>query len=57
MDELMDKINGEKPQVRWVKEKMIQKYGDKIVFGKLRTVGENILNASRYGSRSNNDEE
>lgn len=48
------------------KGEMIEKYGDKIVFSKLQThktvvcfrdVGENILKASWYASRSNNDEE
>lgn len=64
MDELMDQISGEKPEMKWAKTKMVEKYGERIIFSKIRThktvvcfrdVGEKILNDAWYESRSNNN--
>lgn len=55
MDELLDQITGEKPQTKWIKAKLQEKYGDKVIFSEVRKhktvvsfrdIGGDILNAA-----------
>ncbi|KAJ8885062.1 hypothetical protein PR048_011258 [Dryococelus australis] len=64
MDELVDQISGAKPGMKWVMVKMLEKYGERIVFSKIhkykmvvcfRDVGEKILDSAWYASRINNN--
>ncbi|KAJ8866255.1 hypothetical protein PR048_032098 [Dryococelus australis] len=63
-EELMDQISGAKPDMKWVNVKMVEKYGERIVFSKICKhkmvvcfcdVGEKILNDAWSTSRSNNN--